>query len=155
MLKKNVKYEPGDLEFYKKMWEIDPDDAKAWIEKRLSALAVISENIKNEMKQLREMTNYRENKKALDYYHSTGGSEIGGKKSSLYNHKFREIIIDYLRENLDVAVRTKDIIERFLSLGFKGVNVYNIITEMVGNGSIERAGHGYLKLPESRISVDL
>lgn len=155
MFKENVIYEPGDLEFYQKMWRIDPDAAKTWITNRLNTLTVIAEHIKNEMKQLRDMTNYREDKKALDYYHATGGDTSGRGKKASYNHKNREIIIDYMRENLDVAVRTKDVINKFLSLGFKGVNVYNLITELVGNGSIERAGHGYLKLPESRISVDV
>jgi hypothetical protein len=151
MFKEKVIYEPGDLEFYQKMWRIDPDAAKTWIVNRLNTLTEISEYIKNEIKQLRDMTNYKEDKKALDYYHATGGD--GRRKS--YCHKNREIIIDYMRQNLDVAVRTKDIINKFLSLGMKGVNVYNLVTEMVDQGSVVRAGHGYLKLPESRTAVEL
>ena len=62
-----VKYEPGDLEFYQKMWRIDPDEAKKWIVNRLNTLNEISEYIKNEIKQLKDMSNYKEDKKALDY----------------------------------------------------------------------------------------
>ena len=151
MFKEKVNYEPGDLEFYQKMWRIDPDAAKSWIVNRINTLTEISNHIKNEMKQLKDMTNYGEDKKAIDYYNATGGDG----KSRLKSHKNKEIIIDYMRQNLNVAVRTKDVINKFLSLGLKGVNVYNVITDMVREGELSRAGHGYLALPGSDHTVYL
>lgn len=151
--KEKVTYEPGDLEFYQKMWRIDSNSAKSWIENRLNKLVEIQEHIKNEVKQLRDMSNYQEDKKVLDYYNATGGNSKKRIPSS--GHVNRKIVIDYMRANIDVAVRTKDIINKFLSLGMKGVNVYNLLTALVEEGSLVRVGHGYLKLPESRISVEV
>jgi len=61
--KEKVNYEPGDLEFYQKMWRIDPEQAKVWIVNRLNTLTEIQEHVKNEVKQLRDMSNYKEDKK--------------------------------------------------------------------------------------------
>jgi len=150
MFKEKVTYEPGDLEFYQKMWRIDPDAAKTWIENRINALSEIQERIKHEIKQLRDMTTCKEDKKVSDYYKSTGGDGSGYSRT----HKNKEIVIDYLRENLDVAVKTKQIINKFLSLGMKNVNLYQLFANMVEEGSIVRCGHGYLRLAESRVNVE-
>jgi len=52
-----------------------------------------------------------------------------------------------MRDNLNRNVRTKEIITKFLSLGMKGVNVYNLLTDLVDAGSIKRTGHGLIALP--------
>jgi len=44
--KEKVNYEPGDLEFYQKMWRIDPEQAKVWIVNRLNTLTEIQEHVK-------------------------------------------------------------------------------------------------------------
>jgi hypothetical protein len=143
--KDKVTYEPGDLEFYQKMWRIDPDAAKSWIVNRLNTLIEIQEYIKTEIKQLRDMSNYPEDKKALDYYNSTGGE----KRTYSRTGNNKTIVLDYMRENLNKNVRMKEIINKFLSLGSASVNVYNVMNDMVKDGSIKRVGYGTYSLSET------
>lgn len=149
MFKEKVNYEAGDLEFYQKMWRIDPESAKTWIVNRLNTLVEIQEYIKDEIKQLRDMSNYNEDKKILDYYNATGG----GKRRSIHGNK--EIIMNYMRENLNRNVRTADIIHRFLSLGIttEKQNVYNVLNRMIKEGTISNVGRGLYSLPETDRAV--
>lgn len=147
--KENVTYEPGDLEFYQKMWRIDPDAAKTWIVNRLNTLLEIQEHIKNEIKQLRDMSNYGEDKKVLDYFHASGGE----KRTYSKTNNSRNIILDYMRENLNRDVRMKEIINKFLSIGAPQGNLYNTVNNLVKEGSLKRVGYALFSLPEQNVNA--
>lgn len=139
--KEKFTYEAGDLEFYQKMWKIDPEKAKAWIDDRLNVLIEMLETIKNEMKQLGDISNC-DDKKIKGFYNlSNSGRRVSNSDIA------RKSILDYILANPDRNIKLKELVNNISSLGFKNVSIYNLIRDLVENGSIKRNGHGLVALP--------
>lgn len=107
----HIKQDMSDKEFYKKMYAIDPNAAKQFMDSRLTCLKDKIIKMREEVKQLEEYMEPTEDKIVSQYYKKVKNvGESGGIK----HH-----ITEYMKQNIGVDLKADHVLTHFKSKGLK------------------------------------
>lgn len=136
------KQELLDVTFYEKMWSLDKDLAKTFIEKRLSMLNKTIDETKGEVKNLEKILRSDEDREIENYLKSRPAHIALGISAE---------IVALMSKSKGVGMKPAFILRHLEKNGHKGINIASInnaIAKLYKEGKIKKISWGVYMVPE-------